>query len=259
MSDLMQGTSGYAIGNIDSATTLVNGVSSRAAEHINGPAAAVVQIEQILGSALTLKGTVADLATRLSIALASSGLFALSNGTGYTTDRGFIASSATSIAIANHTPVGVVQVFAGDTAPAQWLFCNGQLVSRTVYSKLFAVIQTTYGVGDGLTTFGVPDLRGRVVVMLDGGIGRITSASTNGANAVNLGGVGGAQTHTLTTAQIPAHTHPIPTGTALAAGGLNAHASTATGDQATSSTGGGAAHSNTQPWMAMNYMIYVGV
>lgn len=73
MSDLMQGTSAYEVGGIDTSTVLVNGVSSRAAEHINGPAAAIVQVERVLGSALTLKGTLADLAARLAVALGSTG------------------------------------------------------------------------------------------------------------------------------------------------------------------------------------------
>lgn len=79
MSDLMQGSSEYAVGNIDTATTLVNGVSSRAAEHVNGPAAGVVQIEQVLGSGLTLKGSTADLSARLGVALGADGRVSLAD------------------------------------------------------------------------------------------------------------------------------------------------------------------------------------
>ena len=59
-------------------------------------------------------------------------------------------------------PVGVMEAFAGSSAPTGWLLCNGTTASRTTYSNLFSVIGTTYGVGDGSTTFGLPDMRGRV-------------------------------------------------------------------------------------------------
>lgn len=87
--------------------------------------------------------------------------------------------------------------------------CYGQAISRTDYPNLFAAIGTTYGAGDGSTTFNLPDLRGRVAAGRDdmGGTaaGRLTSAST--FVGTTLGATGGTETHTLTTAQMPAHTH----------------------------------------------------
>src|SRR5689334_12669968 len=136
MSDLMQGTSGYAIGQIDTATPLINGVSSRAAEHINGPAAAIVQLEQTLGSGLTLKGTVADLATRLAVALAATGTINVTGFTGLTIDRGLMATSSTEMQVSNHTPIGSEMCWPSDVIPAGWLLENGQAVSRTTYAKL---------------------------------------------------------------------------------------------------------------------------
>ncbi len=107
---------------------------------------------------------------------------------------------------------GVVFPFGGTNAPNGFLMCNGQAVSRTTYAALFAVIGTTFGVGDNSTTFNVPDLRGRVPAGKDnmGGAAaasRLTSA--NGLDGTTLGAVGGAQTHTLTTAQMPAHNHGV--------------------------------------------------
>ena len=107
---------------------------------------------------------------------------------------------------------GVVFPFAGTTAPDDWLMCYGQAVSRTTYATLFATIGTTYGPGDGTTTFNVPDMRGRVAAGVDnmGGTaaGRLTTAA-GGVNAVAPGAVGGASTHVLTTAQMPSHAHGV--------------------------------------------------
>ena len=124
------------------------------------------------------------------------------------------------------------------------------------------------------TTFNI-DLRGRAIVMVDGAANRITSASTNGANADTLGGVGGAETHTLDTASIPSHSHLENVGTnggsaawAVATGAVaatpnydvaNAGRTTAQPQIATATTGGGGAHSNTQPWIALNYIVYAGI
>ncbi len=268
MADLITtGTSGYATGSIDTATVLVNNVSPTDAKHLNGPASAIVQIETILGSGTTLKGTAADLAARLAVALNPTGTIALTGFTGLTTDRGLLALSSTQMQVMNHTPIGVVQAFTGSVSPANWLLCDGSAVSRVTYSKLFAITSTTYGSGDGSTTFNVPDLRGRTIVMVDGSANRITSASTNGANADTLGGVGGAQTHTLVEAEMPAHAHDAykasGAGGPFKQSGLIPFTLLATDaadvDPGLVPTGGSAAHSNTQPWIALNYIIFVGV
>lgn len=129
---------------------------------------------------------------------------------------------------------------------------DGAAVSRTTYLGLFTEIGTTFGVGDGTTTFNVPLTLGLVAINRDPANSVITSASTNGGNADVLGGKGGAQTHTLTTGQIPAHTHSVPLHNPVA--GANAECGLAQGGllgtTTTSSVGSGAAHSNTQPWIA---------
>jgi microcystin-dependent protein len=97
------------------------------------------------------------------------------------------------------TPIGGVTQYAGATSPStSWAICDGAAVSRTTYATLFARIGTTYGIGDNSTTFNLPNLKGRVVVGVD--------AAQTEFNA--LGETGGAKTHTLTTAEIPAHSHP---------------------------------------------------
>lgn len=107
---------------------------------------------------------------------------------------------------------GVVIPYAGAAAPTGWLLCAGQLVSRTTYAELFAAIGITFGAGDGSTTFQLPDARGRVVAGADdmGGTAanRLTTAGS-GVNGKTLGAAGGAETHTLTAAQMPQHGHGV--------------------------------------------------
>lgn len=109
-------------------------------------------------------------------------------------------------------PIGSVMPFAGSTAPDGWLLCFGQAVPISTYAGLFAVVGTTYGVGDSSTTFNLPDLRGRVVAGRDnmGGsaANRLTSTSIS-PNANTLGATGGSQTVTLAEANIPRHAHSI--------------------------------------------------
>jgi microcystin-dependent protein len=116
--------------------------------------------------------------------------------------------------------VGMVVDFAGTTAPTGWLLCYGQAISRTTYSVLFSAISTTYGTGDGSTTFNLPDLRGRVVAGQDdmGGssANRLTGV-TSSVNGDTLGGAGGLETWTLALTELPAHDHGGLTGTEGAA------------------------------------------
>jgi microcystin-dependent protein len=99
--------------------------------------------------------------------------------------------------IKNNTPAGVINMWATTTAPTSWLLCDGTAVSRTTYAALFAVISTTYGTGDGSTTFNVPNLKGKVAVGRD-------SADVS---FDSMGETGGAKTHTLSSAEMPVHTH----------------------------------------------------
>lgn len=122
--------------------------------------------------------------------------------------RGYILPVATTI-----VPTGSLSAFAGTAAPNGWLVCDGAAVSRTTYAALFAIIGTTWGAGDGSTTFNLPDLRGRALV------GRDPTGTVLPSWAASVGGKGGSQTVTLTTAQLPAHNHSASTGSA----GSHAH------------------------------------
>ena len=197
-------------------------------------------------------------------------------------------------------PVGVVNPFAGASAPSGWLMCGGQEVAIASFSDLYAVVSTTYGAltngsgGAGSTHFRVPDLRGRVIAGEDDMSGtaanRLTTAGS-GVNGIALGATGGFQNHILTEAQIPSHTHTqnahthtqdahghafIAKWQGSASVGVNMSApsfgnsygldnsyiagSTATNQNTTATnqnTGGGLAHSITQPTIILNYIIKV--
>ena len=150
---------------------------------------------------------------------------------------------------------GTIVPFAGSTVPADWLLCYGQAISRTAYATLFAAVSTTHGVGDGSTTFNLPDLRGRIPGGKDdmGGTAasRLTTAGS-GVNGASLGAAGGAQTHALTQAQLPALTFLTTTNTSQGAPSLDFSGPDSLGFY---SVGGGTAHNNTQPTIVLNYII----
>ena len=96
-------------------------------------------------------------------------------------------------------PVGTILPYPSEEAPSGWLICDGREVSRTKYARLFAVIGTRFGAGDGSTTFNLPDLRGRTCVGLN-----IDDTDFN-----TIGKTGGEKSHTLTIDELPSHDHVI--------------------------------------------------
>ena len=158
-------------------------------------------------------------------------------------------------------PTGALMPYAGTSAPTGFLLCYGQAISRSTYADLFSAISTTYGTGDGSSTFNLPDLRGRVVAGQDdmGGSSadRLTD-QTGGLNGDTLGDTGGSETHTLSTAQMPAHTHTVAAQQQVGGDSTNRGGSGQLGAAATittSSTGSGSAHNNVQPTIILNYII----
>jgi microcystin-dependent protein len=156
---------------------------------------------------------------------------------------------------------GTVIPYSGTSAPSGYVLCYGQAINRTTYATLFAVIGTTYGSGDGSTTFNVPDLRGRAVAGKDNMGGSAASRLTNttmSPDANTLGATGGAQTHTLVTAEMPSHTHTIYNNDfddPASSGGGRVSNTTGNADVTSAPTGGGAAHNNVQPTLILNYII----
>jgi microcystin-dependent protein len=123
----------------------------------------------------------------------------------------------------SYMPVGSVSIYSGSTSPSGWLLCDGSAISRSTYSRLFAIVGTTYGTGNGTTTFNLPNFQERLPLGKGG--------------STNLGNTGGSNTVTLSVDQLPSHTH---TGTTAVNGshthsgststdGLHSHTSNATG------------------------------
>lgn len=157
-------------------------------------------------------------------------------------------------------PTGGILSFGGSSSPSGYLLCDGSAVSRTTYAALFSALGTTYGTGDGSTTFNLPDLRGRSP--LGSGTGSGLSARTNGQT-------GGEENHALSTDQMPTHSHvhavpwygstvftysssassPVPIYR------LTPHPDDGSGNASTNTTGGGGSHNVMDPFLVLNFII----
>jgi microcystin-dependent protein len=159
--------------------------------------------------------------------------------------------------------VGEIRSFAGNFAPEGWALCSGQLLEISGYSALYSLLGTTYG-GDGVRSFALPDLRGRALVHQGQGAG---------LSNYQIGQRGGAESVAVTAAELPAHSHEM-SGSSAASTSPNAGTTLTLGatpsgepiyapgpgtvdlsPQAVTNTGGGQAHQNCQPYLALSYII----
>lgn len=167
--------------------------------------------------------------------------------------------------------IGYVTGFAGNFAPKNWAFCQGQIINIASNTALFSILGTVYG-GNGTTTFALPDLRGRAIV----GVG-----SGPGLSPYSLGQMGGSETSTLNISQLPAHIHPVnltlqpgssdtgssatPGGNVFAtpssgnnlfnSGGANTNMPAFSGALSLAPTGGNQPYSNLRPVLGVNYIV----
>lgn len=158
--------------------------------------------------------------------------------------------------------VGEIRMFAGNFAPRGWAFCDGQLLAVSQNDALFSLLGTIYG-GDGRTTFGLPDMRGRIPIHAGHG---------PGLSNRRLGAKGGEEKVTLTVNQLPSHGHEVSASAASASSGNpsnNVSASTAPtniystalavpqsmNSAAVSATGGSRSHTNLMPALCIHFII----
>ncbi|MAT99586.1 MAG: phage tail protein [Anaerolineaceae bacterium] len=157
--------------------------------------------------------------------------------------------------------VGEIRMFAGNFAPQGWAFCDGQLLAVSQFDALFSLFGTIYG-GDGRTTFGLPDLRGRLPIHMGSG---------PGLTPRNIGSRGGAENVTLTTAQLPVHTHQLRAsgdlaGRTAAQGNVLAKSTNVdlySGDApdaalapaAITNSGNSQSHTNEMPFLCINFIV----
>lgn len=229
-------------------------------------------LEGSVGNVLTIVSSNPDRTTQLffSASGGASGLVRVYSRT-YHTPSGWTtwAKMASPSDPSTMGITGEIKMWSSSTIPSGWQLCDGTALNRTTYSALYSVIGTTYGAGDGSTTFNVPNLKGRVPAGYD-------SAQTE---FNTMGKTGGEKTHLLTSAEMPAHnhtdsghTHAAPDGAAFWVtngssgnvgngtfwgvhafdGSTNSTASAASNIQ---NTGGGGAHNNLQPYLTIRYII----
>ena len=234
-------TGGNDIVNRTYVDTLAFGAIPAASETASGFAELSTQIET---ASSTSSGSAARLAIPASVATSTYNAataplrVVVTNNTGKI-DNNFILS----------TPPGTLSAYASTTAPTGWLLADGSAVSRTTYADLYSVIGTSYGAGNGATTFNLPDIRGRAIVMAS-----TTQSTALGLSRDTLGDVGTTTTHTLTTSEMPAHTHSLglQSDSAFGGGGGQGYVS---GSSNSGSTGGGTAHNILDPYIVLNYII----
>lgn len=211
-----------------------------------------IQFKQTIPNGITV-----EIKYRLSNYTVGSSKYALIIGNGTSnSDRNNALAIDWNGGIYSQAMAGVIQMFAGSTAPEGWLVCDGSAVSRTTYATLFAAIGTTWGAGDGSTTFNLPDLRGR---------SPIGAGTGSGLTARTLGGTVGEETHTLTVDEMPNHGHKSHyysasgrSGDGMQFGSKYAISSDTESGSMIARTGGDGAHNNMQPSVVVNFIICTG-
>lgn len=252
------GTTGRVKIGLSSAGTDISNVASSSIT-IGNASGTTITIGTTGSSTITIGTSATSVTVGTSATTLSLGTNAttLNLGTGTATTLNVSNSGANTVfsgtlnsVVSPFVPVGAVFYMASTTLPTGFLECNGAAVSRTTYAGLFAVIGTTFGVGDGSTTFNLPQGQRQVLM------GRGGTAVNGPANTV--GAQGGSESHTLSTSETPAHTHSYTVTQGGSAWGVGAGVGSillSPTSTTTGSTGGGGAHNNVQPSLVMMMII----
>jgi microcystin-dependent protein len=243
----------HSIAQVTNLQTTLNGYAPLSHAHaiadVNGLSVALASYQQSATAINT--GNIAAQAVAYA---ASAGNVAWGNVygrpsalSGFANDMGYLTQGV---------PTGTILPYSGVSAPYGYLFCDGSAIPRSAYGVLFGVISTRYGAGDGSTTFNVPDLRGRMPIGSQSG-------------TFSLGAVGGEINHTLSVAELPAHTHGsrydqrTPNMVDTICSGSEIGGAPVPGDIysewdfPTTSTGGNQPHNNMPPYLTINFIIKV--
>ncbi len=263
--------SGHNENNTDIATEITNSVAADGQTSMTGPLKAsngTVSAPSVTFASDTDTGIYRSAANTLAMT-AGGALVATVSATGV---------DATTVRQGGFRliPAGAVMAYAVSTAPDGWLKCDGTAVSRTTYADLFTAIGTTYGVGNGTTTFNLPNAGGRVIAGYDPSSVILTGAQAGGVSAGTMGNTGGEQGTNLAIANINSFTPTVAIQAAYVydkatvgvnfsagAGGQSITQSltqtqTASGrnqDVVMDALGSGTAHNNVQPTLILNYII----
>lgn len=166
-------------------------------------------------------------------------------------------------------PIGTIQMYAGASEPTGWHFADGEAISRSTYAACFSAMGTTFGTGNGSTTFNLPNIKGRVPI----GVGQGSTAEGGGTGTNRtLAATGGKEAHTLTSSEsgLPAHNHPA---TLLGGGGANASTGAGTPSMGATTSNGqisgtnivvnnnsasnaSSAHTIMNPFLALNFIVF---
>lgn len=268
-------SSAYTVTSYQTLTALTDGFTIAFVPHATNAAGATLAVDGLTAKSLRLESGVSLPASTLIADTPYTATYDSGNDEwmlhGY-----YSAPSA--------LPLGSILPYTGSTAPtSNFVLCYGQAISRTTYASLFTLVSTTYGAGDGSTTFNVPDLRGRVIAGYDSMGGSSANRLTNQSGGIQgdtIGATGGSETHTLTEAQLASHTHTAsvtdpghthtyvkPTYALASTNNATTVSESSTTDNtgsattgitvSNSTTGSDTAHNNVQPTIILPYIMRV--